>query len=139
MLYDADGNVLDIIDSTTDDCNYNKDGSKAGALASGQTVISFHCMVADISDIRIYEYDKTGEIDIEASTIEADAGDIVTFTTYANGKVIDVSMVEYFSYDGLDISGNTARATEAGGYTVIAKYTDYAGKVKYGAVTIRIE
>ena len=58
---------------------------------------------------------------------------------FPKGVVADTTMVEYISAEGLSITGNTAVATAEGEYTVVAKYTDYAGKIKYGMVNIVVE
>jgi hypothetical protein len=139
VLYDNDGEILDVVSSTTGECDFNKHGSKVTALASGKTIISFHCLVADINDIKIYGYDYADEISLKSSSDVVSVGDTVTFNVFANGKIIDNGMVEYISADGLDIEGNKAVASSAGEYTIVAKYKDYTGNVKYGMKNITIE
>ena len=135
-LCDSEGNVIDSITSVTTDCDYTKDGASATALSSGKTLIYFHCMVANISDIKIYGYDTAGQVDIVPSQNVVSVGDTVTFDAYAGGEILDPSMVEYTSAEGMEFDGNKAVVTKSGTYNVIAKYTDYAGKVKYSTVTV---
>lgn len=138
-LYDNNGNVLDTICSTTAECNYNKSGAVQTALTSGQTVISFHCMVAQISDIKVYGFESVSEISVSSSADSVTIGDSIILNAFAGDTQLDSAMVEYTALSGFDISGSTAVATQSGTHSIVAKYTDYAGKVKYAIVNIEVQ
>ena len=139
VLYDANGNMVDTQVSTTTAADFNTDGTAATALASGKTLISYHSMVAQISDIKIYGFDKAGEITLTPSSQTVSEGDSLTLSAYAGDAELDSSMVKYTAASGFDISGDTAVATTAGTHTIVAEYTDYSGKVKYAVATIEVQ
>ena len=137
-MYDADGNVLDSVVSETGDCDYDKNKNALTALTSGKTLISFHCMVAKIHDIKIYGYNTVGEIRLEASETDIDVGDSISLSAFAGNTPLENGMVNYTALSGFEISGNTATATQTGIHTLIAEYTDYAGKTKYATVRVQV-
>ena len=137
-LYDADGNVLESIVSETGDCDYDKNNNALTALSSGKTLIAFHCMVAKIHDIKIYDYDTAGEIRLEASETDIDVGDSISLSAFAGNTPLENGMVNYTALSGFEISGNNAIATQEGIHTIVAEYTDYAGKTKYAITEVQV-
>lgn len=138
ILYDKDGNVIDSISSTVNDCNFSESGNPTATMTSGKTILSFQCMVADICDIKIFDFDEIGKINIVPSSDTVNVGDSINLRTLAGLTELDNGMVKYTAVSGLDIKGSTAVATSSGTHTVIAEYTDYSGKIKYSAIRINV-
>ena len=137
-LYDKNGRLIDTISTTTSDCNYSEAGKPTENMLSGKTILSFQCMVADISDITIYGFDKAGKIEILQPSDTVYEGDSINLQTVAGSSPLDNGMIEYTAISGFDIDGNTAIAKAPGTHTIIATYTDYSGKTKHTAIEITV-
>lgn len=137
-LYDTNGNLISSEEVTTAECDYNKDGTAATALASGKTVIYYHGLQAYIKDIKIYEFEKISGITVKAASDSVAVGDELALEAYgvtSDGEILlDSSMVTYTALSGFD--GMTA--TETGNHKILAEYKDYSGKTKYGIIEIEV-
>jgi len=132
-LYDVDGNVIESISDTISNIDSN---AQKTTLASGQTILCFQCLAADISSIKIYDFEKSGEIRIVPSNEEVSVGDTIQLSAYSGETKLDAGMVKYSAEYGLEIDGASAVVTSEGRHTIIAEYTDFAGNTKYTAINI---
>jgi len=136
-LYDMVGNVIGNETVNIADCDYTYKGAAAKGITSGKTQIGYHGIYARIKDIKIFNYNKVGEITLTASSDSVSIGESITLDTFAGDVKLD--NVKYTAVSGFEISGNTAVAQESGSHMILAEYTDDAGKTKSSAIEIVVE
>lgn len=136
-LYDMAGNVITDETVKTTDCDYTKAGASTSAISSGMTQIGYHGLYARIRDIKIFDYNKVGEINVTASSNNVAIGEAITLNAFAGD--VELNNVKYTALSGFEVKGNTATATEAGKHLILAEYTDDAGKTKSAVVLVTVE
>ena len=136
-LYDMEGNVVSDETAKTEACDYTYTGAAAAGISSGKTQIGYHGIYARIKDIKIFDYNKVGELKVSASADSVAIDDTVTLNTLAG--TLELDNVKYTALSGFEINGNTAVAKESGKHIIIAEFTDDSGKTKNTAIEITVE
>lgn len=135
--------MVETLSSTVQEANFTSTGTASPTLESGKTVISYHGMVAQFEELRIYNFAKINRLQLSTAQTEMRVGDRLPVTLQAfdadqSAKMLDASMVSFHCDNGLLYDDGSITAERPGLYMLYAEYVDYAGNQKTAAIQILV-
>ena len=130
----SSGNVISSFYGSTTDNDYSADGSSITARGGGQTLLSYHSGVGMFDNIKIYTLNNIDKIKLQSPPKQLEIGESAVLNTLgitSAQATAALEGVEYITDTGLEVSNGVVTALNPGVQSLLAKYTDVFGNIKY--------